>query len=95
MTERGMSVQDAGWRVIGTVAVDSAMLALVDPTNEVELDDYLGQDELVQIVQSAEGHPVGLVIRPSIGDGTYQVEARPEDIEGIGRRIAEIRVTFL
>ena len=71
------------------------MLALVDPMNEVDLDDYLGQDELVQTIRSAEGFVVGLVIRPGVGDGTYTIEARLEDLEGLGRRIAEIRVRFL
>jgi hypothetical protein len=88
-------VQDTGWRVIGDVSVDSALIALVDPMNELDLDDHLGGDELVQTVRSAEGYLVGLVIRPGVGDGTYQVEARLEDIEGLGWRIAEIRIRFL
>jgi len=88
-------VQDTGWRVIGDVGIDSALLALVDPMNEVDLDDYLSHDELVQSIESSEGYVIGLVIQPGIGDGTYPVEARLEDVEGLGRRIAEIRIKFL
>ena len=90
-----MNVRDLGWRAIGDVSVDSALFALVDPMNEVDPDDFLGRDELVQTILSAEGYPVGLVIQPGVGDGTYQVEARLEDLEGHGRRIAEIRISFL
>jgi hypothetical protein len=36
-----MSDRDAGWRVIGDIAVDSAPLALVDPQNEVDPQDFL------------------------------------------------------
>ena len=52
-------VWDLGWRAIGDVSVDSALLALADPMTEVDLDDFLDQDELVQTLQSAEAATYG------------------------------------
>jgi hypothetical protein len=95
------------WQRVGEIPVDTGRIVLVDPMNladaldhEQELLDHIeAEDEeaapmTYELVTNEQNVAVALVLMTGLGDGSYPVEARFEDVEGTVR-IAEIRVPFL
>ena len=97
------------WQRIGEIPVDTGRLVLVDPMNlddasqhedavqsrlEEEDEDSDSASMTYELIANEIGVAVALVLSTGLGDGTYPVEARFEEVEG-AVRIAEIRVRFL
>jgi hypothetical protein len=83
------------WETIGEVMVDSATLAVIDAAYADRIDLLEPWEGFVHPIVSEGGATLGTLILPGLGDGLYPVEARFEDVEGWGRRIAEVRIRFL
>jgi hypothetical protein len=96
-------VTDLGWQVIGEIVVDSGRIALIDSASDDAIERYWRDEayaapdaEPVQQLRTEDrGVPIGVVVTAGLGDGSYPVEGRIEDLEGAGRRLAEIRIRFL
>lgn len=85
---------DTDFVEIGTIPVDSGMVVIGDPTYVQGLDPFeavpLGvTDDYGQYGEHA------LFSRSGIGDGSYKVSIRYEEVPGWGRRVAELRVVFV
>jgi len=78
------------WVHVGQVVIESGRLALVDP----ELSDDLLSLEDDGSGEILVGAP-GLIVSTGLGDGRYPVDVLYTDVEGLGRRIAAVQVTFL
>ncbi len=91
------------WEQVGEVGVDSGRLTLTDyqnhPTVQFEaLTERLDEEHYPSVCQIPfeAGHMgAGISVRAGLGDGVYPVYVRYEDVEGWGRRIAEVKVVFL
>lgn len=96
-----------GWQRIGEIPVDTGRIVLVDPGNladaldheqevldQIEAGDEGAASMTYELVANQPGVVVALVVGTGLGDGSYPVEARFEDVEG-AVRIAEVRVRFL
>jgi hypothetical protein len=94
------------WTQVGVVEVESGKCLVVDPT--FHRDGFYGVDEVAQSVLDAvgapsrtaalalaDGHVVGTVILPGLGDDVYPVEVRYVQHPRWGRRVAELRIRFL
>jgi len=82
------------WRVVGRVGVDSGCIIIADPAYA----EKVTEDEVMDAVNDHAGPiagDLGVVVSTGLGDGMYDVEARIEDIEGWGERVAEVRIRFL
>jgi hypothetical protein len=67
------------WHTIGNVVIDTATLMVCDPCNADE----------------GEGSDLAVFVDTGLGDGNYPVSVRYEDVQGFGKRVAEVRITFL
>src|SRR5262245_59724790 len=87
------------WEVVGTVPVDAGLCALVDPCRDPDLlaaiDDIIASGGQFVCLEDFEGREVGVVAEAGMGDGVYPVWVRYEELEGLGHRVAEVRVVFL
>ncbi len=91
------------WEQVGFCAVDAGCLLLIDPCyawQSTEPERYEAEvcDDWQDTKQLAfpAGHAgMGVLISTGLGDGSYPVEVRYEDVEGFGRRVAEVRIRFL
>jgi len=94
------------WKKIGVVGVDSGTCLIVDASYVCNNTDLL-RDRLWRFVSVAvnnakygqlnflKGHAgLAVVARTGLGDGTYDVMANIENIEGFGERVTELRITF-
>ena len=79
--------ENCEWRHVGDVVIESGRLALVDPVL-AEVVNLEGDGDVLI------GAP-GLIVTTGLGDGVYPVLAHYMDVEGIGRRISAVEVTFL
>lgn len=83
------------------VGVDSGRLTLTDYPNEPEVLDVWGKMEaagwpLALQLNFKAGHAgAGVTVSTGFGDGLYPVFVRKETLEGLGERIAEVKVVFL
>jgi hypothetical protein len=92
------------WQTIGEVCVDSGSVIIGDPCNAddactlwfrliedgvTDLNAMMRKDIRAQQVENA------VIAQSGLGDGVYKVEARYEDCDQWGKRIAEIRIRFL
>jgi hypothetical protein len=88
------------WQQIAQIPVDSGRLAVLDPSNAEDLlrheedQDPETSPTTYGLVSNGFGAAVALLLASGLGDGSYPVEARFEDVAG-AVRIAEIRVRFL
>lgn len=81
------------WEELGTVAIDSGLLLLVDAlTRGATNVPEMGRRHHAQ-VRLSDRRGTGVVVGTGMGDGGYVVEGRYADCL-LGRRIAEIRVVF-
>jgi hypothetical protein len=93
----------SAWEQVGICGVDAGVLMLMDPCYvrdvgfdfDTEVVEFMGEGDTLQLDFPAGHGGKGVVVRTGLGDGVYPVEARWEDAPGWGRRIAEVRVTFL
>jgi hypothetical protein len=96
------------WRTIGEVCVDSGSIMICDPINaseaehrtkhlfnSIDLNECAKKDVRSHEIFNASEAPIAVVAESGLGDGIYEVEARYEDCEEWGKRIAEIRIRFL
>ena len=83
------------WERIGEMMVDSATLAVIDAAYADRIDPLEPWEGFVHPVVTEGGATLGTPILPGLGDGLYPIEARFEQVEGWGRRIAEVRIRFL
>jgi hypothetical protein len=80
--------ENCEWVHIGDVVIESGRLALVDPVLADHVVNLEGDGDVVV------GAP-GLLVSTGLGDGSYPVLAHYMDVEGIGRRLTAVEVTFL
>ena len=80
--------ENCEWVHVGDVVIESGRLALVDPALADEVVNLEGDGAVLV------GAP-GLMVTTGLGDGTYPVLAHYMDVEGIGRRLTAVSVTFL
>lgn len=82
---------------IGRVYVDAGCVAVGDPSYFDQVEDW--SDEVMNAYNTGEKYGqyggFGMVMESGIGDGSYTVSVRYEDVPGFGRRIAEMRVLFI
>ena len=94
------------WTQVGVVEVESGTCLIVDPA--FHRDGFYGVDQVAQSVLDAvgapsltaalalaDGHVVGTVVLPGVGDDVYPVEVRYVQHSRWGRRVAELRIRFL
>ncbi len=91
------------WVEIGKVAVDSGRLLISDHCYQdqkavQDLEDLLegaGFPDHLSLPFDLGHEGAGISVHAGLGDGLYPVTARYEDVEGWGKRIAEVKITFL
>lgn len=98
---------DSGeWVDVGVAEIESGTCLIVDPTFHRDgfydaervgqaVLDAVGSATLAAPMALADGHEIGVVIRPGFGDDAYRVEVRYVADERGTRRIAELRVRFI
>ena len=94
------------WTDVGVVEVESGTCLIVDPTFHRDgfydaervgqaVLDAVGSSTLIAPLALSDGHQIGTVIRPGLGDDAYRVEVRYVSDERGATRIAEVRVRFI
>jgi hypothetical protein len=84
------------WYFLGMVCIDTGTLLLCDPCQAVEAADDWNEGTRGSVDDLCTVHDhLGLTVMTGVGDGFYPVEVRYEDVPGFGKRVAELRVTFL
>lgn len=83
------------WVNVGRVYVDAGCIVVGDPfamPEDGEWSDRLAfmDDELCGEVEDGV-----VVVSTGLGDGTYDVEVRYEEVPKWGKRVAEMRIVFL
>jgi hypothetical protein len=94
------------WTDIGVVEIESGTCLIVDPTYHRDgfydaaqvgraVLDAVGSASLIAPLTLPDGHSIGTIIRPGLGDDAYRVEVRYVVDQRGARRIAELRMRFI